>query len=247
MADAREGAKTDGPRRLPRGRHALTRDQVRADQRRRLVEAVPQAVAERGYEAMSVADVVRAAGVSRNAFYENFVDKHDCFAAAFEACHELLLEVVTRSCRSTASLDERVGAGLGAGLDLLSAEPEVARLLFVEAFAAGDDVALRHHEWLRRYGALLRDASPRVAARPGEAAEIDTIVLGGVASRLGGEILRGGGTQLRLLIPSLARYVLAFYTTDWPEPALGPEAVPPDGARPTKPEAIRGEQQRTGV
>jgi AcrR family transcriptional regulator len=219
---------------------------VLSDQRRRLIEAVPQAVAEHGYEAMSVADMVRAAGVSRNAFYDNFADKHACFAAAFEACHELLLEVVTRSCRRGAALDERVGAGLGAGLDLLSEEPEVARLLFVEALAAGDEVALRHHEWLRRYGALLRDASLRMAAYPGETAEIDAIVLGGVASRLSGEILGGRATQLRQLIPSLARYVLAFYATREQEPAPGPEAAAPRGARSTEPEAVREERQRSG-
>jgi len=196
---------------------------------------------------MSVADVVRAAGVSRNAFYDNFADKHDCFAAAFEACHELLLEAVTRGCQRTAPLDERVGAGLGAGLDLLTEEPEVARLLFVESLAAGADIALRHHEWLRRYGALLRDAAPRVAARPGEAAELDAIVLGGVASRLGGEILRGGGAQLRLLIPSLSRYVLAFYEVDHPVPVGEDEKAQLEPQQAGESEALRGQRPRAGT
>ena len=73
------------PRRLPRGRHALAPEQVLQDQRERLLAAVPGVVAERGYEAMTVADIVKRAAVSRNAFYRNFSDKQDCFATAHEA------------------------------------------------------------------------------------------------------------------------------------------------------------------
>ena len=36
----------------------------------------------------------------------------------------------------------------------------MARLLFVEAPSAGEEIALRYHEWLRRYGTLLRSAAP---------------------------------------------------------------------------------------
>ena len=62
MAKAKTGSNDDEPRRLPRGRHALAPEQVQADQRQRLVDAVPRVVAERGYEAMSVADVGKAYG-----------------------------------------------------------------------------------------------------------------------------------------------------------------------------------------
>src|ERR1700755_1214941 len=119
MVKARTGSDRDQPRRLPRGRHALAPEEVRADQRRRLIEAVPRVVAARGYEAMSVADVVRAAGVSRNAFYENFGDKRECFAAAHEVAHERLLETLTGSCRRGSSFGERAEKALGGGLDLL--------------------------------------------------------------------------------------------------------------------------------
>src|SRR5882757_7019395 len=98
MAKAKTGSNEEGPRRLPRGRHALAPEEVVADQRRRLIEAVPRVVAKHGYEAMSVADIVKAAAVSRNAFYNNFGDKQECFAAAHEACHERLLAILERPC-----------------------------------------------------------------------------------------------------------------------------------------------------
>jgi len=211
MPKGRAKTTEEGPRRLPRGRHALAPEEVRADQRRRLTEAVPRVVAERGYEEMSVADIVKAAAVSRNAFYDNFADKQECFAAAHEACHERLLALLERPCERGSSTEERVETALGAALDLLASEPEVGRLLFVEAPGAGPEIALRYHEWLRRYGVLLRSAIPQAAEKSSLAVEIDQVIVGGIASRVASELLQGRASQLRVLTPHLVEYVLAFY------------------------------------
>jgi AcrR family transcriptional regulator len=218
MAKARSRTKKDEPRRLPRGRHALAPEQVLADQRQRLVDAVPCVAAEQGYEAMSVADLVKAAAVSRNAFYSNFADKQECFAAAHEACHERLLGVLEQPCDRGASVEERVETSLGAGLDMLAAEPEVARLLFVEAPGAGEEISLRYHEWLRRYGTLLRTTVPQAAGKSSLAVEIDQVVVGGIASRVASEVLQGQAAKLRVLTPHFVDYVLAFYGSGQPDP-----------------------------
>src|SRR5688572_28032972 len=84
----------DIPRRLPGVTHGLNRDVVVAFQRTRLLEAVGRAVAERGYAAETIDDVVRRAGVSKKTFYEHFADKEECFLAAYEAASEELLERV---------------------------------------------------------------------------------------------------------------------------------------------------------
>src|SRR5258706_9322051 len=63
------------PSRLPSGRHGLTREAVVASQRGRLVDAMAQVVAEKGYPAATVADVGERAGGSRRTFYEQFADK----------------------------------------------------------------------------------------------------------------------------------------------------------------------------
>jgi AcrR family transcriptional regulator len=217
-AKARARTKNDEPRRLPRGRHALAPEEVLADQRQRLVDAVPRVVAEHGYEATSVADIVKAAAVSRNAFYRNFGDKQECFAAAHEACHERLLAILEQPCDRGATVEERVETSLGAALDMLAAEPAVARLLFVEAPSAGEEIALRHHEWLRRYGTLLRSAVPQAAAKSSLAVEIDQVIVGGIASRIASELLQGRAAQLRVLTPHFVDYVLAFYGSGTPDP-----------------------------
>ena len=66
-------AKThEGKPGLPRGRSRLPLPAVRASQRERLLRSVIAAVSECGYTAVTVADIVRRARVSRAAFYAHF-------------------------------------------------------------------------------------------------------------------------------------------------------------------------------
>jgi AcrR family transcriptional regulator len=211
MAKARARPKSAAPRRLPRGRHALAPEEVLRDQRERLLDAVPGVVAERGYEAMSVADIVKAAAVSRNAFYKNFGDKRECFAAAHDVGHERLFEVLVSPCEDAETLEERVEGSLAAGLDALASDPDTARLLFVEAPSAGEEIALVYHEWLRRYGTLLRSAAPDLPPEALPAPEVEGVIVGGIASRIASEVLNGRAKKLRELSAPLVEYLLAFY------------------------------------
>ncbi len=221
MAKARARTRSAAPKRLPRGRHALAPDEVLRDQRERLIDAVPRVVAERGYEAMSVADIVKAAAVSRNAFYKNFADKAECFAAAHDVGHERLFEVLVQRCDAEATIEARAEASLAAALDAMASDPEMARLLFVEAPAAGEGIALRYHEWLGRYGTLLRMAAPDLPPQSVPAPEVEGVIVGGIASRVGSEILHGRARKLRDLTAPLVEYVLAFYRLSEPGPKEG--------------------------
>ncbi len=223
MAKASARPNSAAPRRLPRGRHALTPEEVVRDQRERLLDAVPRVLAERGYEAASVADLVKAAAVSRNAFYENFADKRECVSIAHELGHERLFEVLTALCEGAGEspeegacdeaprLEERVERSLRAGLEALAAEPELARLLFVEAPSAGEGIALRYHEWLQRYGSLLRVAAPDLPPESIPAPEVEGVIVGGIASRIASEVLQGRAAELPVLSEPFVKYVLAFY------------------------------------
>lgn len=221
MAKARARPKPAAPRRLPRGRHALAPDEVLRDQRERLLDAVPGVVAEHGYEAMSVADIVKAAAVSRNAFYKNFADKHECFAIAHDQGHERLFELLQAPCEEGATIEERVERSLSAGLEALAADPDLARMLFVEAPSAGEEIALRYHEWLGRYGTLLRSAAPDLPAEAIPAPEVEGVIVGGIASRVASEVLNGRAKSLPELAAPFVEYVLAFYRLGEPGPKEG--------------------------
>lgn len=240
MAKASASSKTNQPRRLPRGRHALAPEDVLSDQRDRLLAAVPAVAAERGYEAMSVADIVKAAAVSRNAFYKNFRDKQDCVATAHELGHERLFDVLSSSCYEGATIEERVGASLEAALDVLAGDPALARFLFVEAPSGGDEIALRYHEWLGRYGTLLRSAAPDLPPESLPEPEVEQVIVGGIASRVASEVLRGRGGKLRELAEPFLEYVLTFYRLDETGPKEG--RVLPFEAEPTESYEARRKQ-----
>jgi AcrR family transcriptional regulator len=150
------GASLDQP--LPRGRHRLSRDDVRRSQHERMVTAMTVAVADRGYAATSVADVLRGAGVSRETFYQQFSDKLDCFMSAFEAAGARLLERMEQAAggrgpdgRPDGPLD-RFARGLDAYLDALAVtDRAVARVFLVEVNAAGPDAMRRRAALQRRF------------------------------------------------------------------------------------------------
>jgi AcrR family transcriptional regulator len=147
----------DIPRRLPRGTHGLDPSLVAASQRTRLLEAAGRAVAEKGYGATTIDDIVRGAGVSKQTFYEHFTDKLDCFLAAYEAASDELFEHVRTAQDGAEGWAERTRAGIHSYLRWLAAEPALARVFLIEIAAAGPE-ALERRERLRdRYAERLRE------------------------------------------------------------------------------------------
>jgi AcrR family transcriptional regulator len=134
-------AKThEGKRGLPRGRSHLPLSAVRASQRERLLRSVIAAVSESGYLAVTVADIVRRAKVSRAAFYAHFADKEDCFLAATADGRELMIAQVVSATRAApaGSCDEKVlRAAFRAYLAFLVGEPEFARVFYIHMPTAG--------------------------------------------------------------------------------------------------------------
>jgi AcrR family transcriptional regulator len=126
--------------RLPRGPHRLTREQVVQSQRSRMLRAMAEVMAEKGYAATSVTDVLRKARVSRETFYQQFSSKEDCFMGAFEAAVEIVLDRARATPPQKGPPLERFGRGLRAYLDALAAQPAFARLFLIEAYAAGPNV-----------------------------------------------------------------------------------------------------------
>ena len=146
------------PRPLPRGPHGLERDVVLASQRGRMLGAMAEAVAAKGYAATTVADVVAGAGVSRKTFYEHFRDKEECFLAAFDAGVDLLLKAIldARVPESGTWID-LIRVRTRAYLETLASQPAFARTFLIEVFAAGPRALDRRAQVLRRFAHLLRD------------------------------------------------------------------------------------------
>ena len=125
---------------LPRGRSRLPAPAVQASQRERLLRAAVAAVADKGYPAVTVADIVHRAKVSRAAFYLHFRGREDCFLAATRRGGQLLFGHVTEASRAVpadASDEEVLRAGCRAFLGFLADEPAFARVFYIDMPAAG--------------------------------------------------------------------------------------------------------------
>ncbi|MFY9488608.1 MAG: helix-turn-helix domain-containing protein [Solirubrobacterales bacterium] len=126
---------------LPRGPHGLDREVVLASQRGRLLAAFVEEAAEKGYYAVTIADIVRRAGTAKRTFYEHFADKEECFVRAFEAGSSMLVGETVRAGDAVEDPILRIEAGIRAYVDGLNALPAWARLFLTDAIAAGPAVA----------------------------------------------------------------------------------------------------------
>lgn len=123
---------------LPRGRHKLPREAVRASQRERLLRAMGELVGEHGYEATTVPQVIAAARVSSNTFYSFFADKTDCFIALCEQLGDQLFAELTSDMPEDAADGLTVlDRGIKTYLSWWRDQPALARAYFVELPMAG--------------------------------------------------------------------------------------------------------------
>jgi AcrR family transcriptional regulator/DNA-binding MarR family transcriptional regulator len=132
-----------GPSGLPRG-------QVTEIQRSRMLAAAVEAVADVGYSRMTIAQVIGRARVSRKTFYDVFVDREDCFLAAFEQALARAEVIAVEAYARESGWRDGIRAALAALLTFADEHPDLARLCVVEALAAGDAVLDRRAEILDR-------------------------------------------------------------------------------------------------
>jgi AcrR family transcriptional regulator len=124
-------------------------------QRARILDAIARVVAERGFEAATVADVVRAAGVSRTTFYEQFASKEECFLEAYRHGVDAVDDRIRAAVHAAgpAGWRAQLRAGIRGYLDALAADPALARTSLHEVHAAGPNALDVRADALRRFAA----------------------------------------------------------------------------------------------
>src|ERR1700743_3898966 len=94
--------------RPPPGRQRLSREVIARHQRARIVNALAEETMDRGYRAVTVADIVRRAGIARNTFYDNFASKEDCFLATQDYGVEESLARIVEAASGVETWEERL-------------------------------------------------------------------------------------------------------------------------------------------
>ena len=150
-----------------------------------------------GYGAVSVAQVIEAAGVSRKTYYEHFTDKLECFLESYESTTSRLIDVLRRPDDEAPS--SRTEHQLRKYLAALAANPLVARAFIVEVMGAGEQALLVRERVNRRFADL-------VFAHVSPDAQVRKAFIGGVNDVVTGELL-AGRKRFGALLPALLRFV----------------------------------------
>jgi AcrR family transcriptional regulator len=194
----------------PSARPELSREFIAVHKRRRIMDAIAELTAERGYDATKIGDIVRRAGVARKTLYDNFDGKEEVFLNAFDAAVEESVQRVEGAC---AEIDdgwqERVQAGLAAFLGYVAEHPALARMCLIEALSATPAATERYEEAMQRFVKLTRDTVPSDDLLP---ETIDETLVGGVAWIVYQQIRRHETEKAEDLLPELSEFMLAPFT-----------------------------------
>jgi AcrR family transcriptional regulator len=129
--------------RLPHGPNGMERSEVERNQRSRLFGAMIEAVARKGYQRTTVANVIALAGVSRRAFYELFPNKEECFLGTYDIVIAQQRRRVLAAWLSTHGWENRMRASCASLLGGIVRSPKAPRLVLVDSLGIGPGVRER--------------------------------------------------------------------------------------------------------
>lgn len=184
---------------------------VERNQRERIYGATVAVVAEHGYEATRVADVLRLAGVSRSAFYRHFDNKLECFLATLEAIAALARDRLADALEDESGSEaDRLRSLFGAVVAMILAQPAAARLWLVEVHVAGPRAVDRVEQLAAGLEARVAEAVARTSAGPGMPDEGVRAVLGGLRQIVRTRVRHRREEELPALIPELVAWALDY-------------------------------------
>lgn len=202
--------KATGLPRLPPGRHGLPREFVVENQRQRIAAGVIAVVVERTYLGATVTQIVAAAGVSRRTFYNYYADKQEAFFDVYGQVANLLLETMGEAeDRTKGDWAAGVRGQLEALLEVVAANPDLARFCLAVPPAAGGEVAAKYREFLAQLVEVLGEGRPKRIRRPPPAAEFG--LAGGLAALIVKAVDKNGGEGLPDLLAEVTELVLTPY------------------------------------
>jgi AcrR family transcriptional regulator len=202
--DSRTGGK------LPRGPHQLSSEEVAADQRRRLMDAMVELAGLNSYTATTVAELIERAEVSRKTFYTHYDDREDLLKAAFEDSSRSSFEEVKlasqRSGGSTRQLEALVRRLCRSARERVG----MIALCSVEITAANPSGLELREQLVGQYGALIQKCLSPDGKQPMR--QTLAITLAGALHRsIDAHLRMGHGKELTALAPQLARWTRSHH------------------------------------
>ena len=218
VTKVRAGATGTGTTRGDAGlSHAPRLKLVMSPKRERIINGMLEAVGTEGYDAASVRTVLDRTGLYRQAFYDNFADKDECYLEAFDAGVERLEALAITAAASQESWRGKLRAGLGAILDFFDEQPEIGRALVVEVHVAGSEALQKRAKAMKCVTDFIDLA--RLEAEPDESEAPPPIareaIVSGIHAVVHSRLSTGAEDGFRALLPEFMYFaVLPYYGAD---------------------------------
>jgi AcrR family transcriptional regulator len=195
-------------RKLRPGR-GTPREEAERNQRERLFAAMVATVAEKGYEATTVADLVKLSGVSRSAFYRHFEDKQACFLAAVEAMVEPTLGKLAGDESAPPGI-ERARQAFSTLIETVVKQPAAAKMCIVEVYAAGPEGAALIDRMVDSSTDVAAALFEQMPERKGMPRELIRSIVGGIQKVIHKRLYRGQEEELLELVPQLWDWIFCY-------------------------------------
>lgn len=156
---------TFAPSVSPRGRHGVPTAVVQRTQRERILHGTATAVSRKGYAATTVADIVSAAGLSRDVFYSHFRSRREALEQATRGFFEQSIAVMAGAFfTAPAPWPERMWTAGLALCEFLITAPAFTRLVFIDAYAPDAAAARRTDELSLSFTVFIEQGASLAAA-----------------------------------------------------------------------------------
>jgi AcrR family transcriptional regulator len=196
---------------LPAGRHGFSREQVAHNQRERLIAGLATAVAEHGYNAVTITHITKAAAVSRRVFYANFEGKEECFLAAFDVVVAHVRDLLAKAVEAAPDWPHQAIAAAREVLAFLASEPDLARLCLVESQSASPVIATRFHQAVRELVPPLAKGREERSEHRALPPTTEDSTVGALVSLAGRKVAAGEAEDLEELLPDFIEFILSPY------------------------------------
>lgn len=173
--------------------------------RGRILRALAAGMAEKGYQATTIADIARLARVSKTVVYAHFEDKEHCLLELYSRATDRVLQTV-REAQAAAAAEgrpwrDRLRAGIGAYLEAMAAGPAVAWAALVEVQGAGRSALALRRDVIDRYVDLISGVAADLARQhPDEVRPVPRDVVlaavGGINELMLARVERGEADRL---------------------------------------------------
>jgi AcrR family transcriptional regulator len=190
---------------------ASERELVTSPKRQTILEGMLEAVGADGYERTSVRTVLDRTGVYRQAFYDNFADKDECYLLAYDAGVERVEALMVEAAAEESSWIGELRAGLGALLAFLDAEPDVGRALIVEVHAAGPEALAKRTAAMERVNAFLDRAREEVDETDLPPPIAGEGIAAGIHAVIHSRLATGNSDGFRQLLPEFIYFAVMPY------------------------------------